>query len=387
MTRSFTDRVFGGVCGGLANRLPFNVWVVRWLFVLGAIVTLGLMVIIYGLLWMLVPQESLIIPKRLGFFRFIVIVIAISLCTLAWWAIFTQAYTPLLSQIPAGISDFITRASPIILVVIGLGLLFRQRIPLANIASLVISIALVGGIATIAYNNQSAQLSTAQTVSLDHPIPDGITRLVVNVAGRTTDITIASAPDLTSIIGQFIGSRRSIITITENLFEQGDGELIIAETLSPDFPRLDDLGRSTIELNVPSDMPLVLNVANLAGDVTLSLGNTKLERLTLDIRQGDGVVALPNYNPISLRSEEIPHQVVVANGDLTLLIPEVVDARVIYRASNLAEVPPSYIEAREGGLTILRPNPDTFPYSNAPRLFYEVNVGGGAFRIQLREDS
>ncbi|MCL4253592.1 MAG: PspC domain-containing protein, partial [Anaerolineae bacterium] len=102
MTRSFTDRVLGGVCGGLSTRLPLNAWGVRVLFLLGTIATLGLLVPIYGLLWVLLPQESLIAPKRIGFLRFIILVIAIGLCAGAWWAIFTQAYTPLLDQIPAG---------------------------------------------------------------------------------------------------------------------------------------------------------------------------------------------------------------------------------------------------------------------------------------------
>ncbi len=386
MTRSFTDRVLGGVCGGLATRLPLNAWGVRVLFLLGTIATLGLLVPIYGLLWVMLPQESLITPKRIGFFRFIAIVIAIGLCALLWWTIFTQAYTPLLDQIPAGISDLIARILPVILIVIGFGFLLRGRIPLGNIASLLISIALVGGVAAMAYNGQSSQLSTAQTVSLDYPIVDDISRLVVNVSGRTVDMTITTAPNLEAVTGRFVGSQQSIITLTKQVSEQGDGELTIAETLSPDFPRLSDLGRGIIELTVPSDMPLVLNIANLAGDVTLSLGDTQLERLTLDIRSGDAVVALPEYNPVSLRSEEVPNTFVITNGDLTLLIPEAVDARLIYRVSNLAETPRSYIESREAGLTILRPNPDTFPYDNAPRLFYDVNVGAGAFRIQLRED-
>lgn len=386
MTRSFTDRVLGGVCGGLSTRLPLNAWGVRVLFLLGTIATLGLLVPIYGLLWVLLPQESLIAPKRIGFFRFIILVIVIALCAGAWWAIFTQAYAPLLDQIPAGISDLVARILPVILILIGLGFLLRGRIPLGNIVSLVISIALVGGVATMAYNGQSAQISTAQTVSLDSPIADDISRLVVNVSGRTVDMTITTAPNLETVTGRFVGSQQSIITVTKNVSEQGDGELTITETLSPDFPRLSDLGRGIIELTVPSDMPLVLNIANLAGDVSLSLGDTQLERLTLDIRAGDGVVALPDYNPVSLRSEEVPNTFVIAGGDLTLLIPEAVDARLIYRVSNLAEAPRSYIESREAGLTILRPNPDTFPYDNAPRLFYDVNVGGGSLRIQLRED-
>lgn len=386
MTRSFTDRVLGGVCGGLSTRLPLNAWGVRLLFLFSTIATLGLMIPIYALLWFLLPQESLIAPKRIGFLRFIGLVMLIGLCAVGWWMFITQAYTPLIAQIPAGISDFIVRALPVLLVLIGLGFLLRGRIPLGNMLSLILSIALVGGVASIAYSGKSAQLSTAQTVALDYPIADEVIRLVVNVSGRTSDITITTAPNLRVVTGTFVGSQQSIITQTKNVSELGDGEMTITETLSPDFPRLDDLGRGEMTITLPADMPLVLNIVNYAGDVSLSLGDAHLERLTLDVKQGDAVVALPNYNPVSVRSEEVPSKFIIANGNLTLLIPSAVDARLIYSASNLAEAPDIYIESREAGLTILRPNPDRFTTENAPRLFYEIDVRG-ALRVQLREDN
>jgi phage shock protein PspC (stress-responsive transcriptional regulator) len=41
MYRSFTDRVFGGVCGGLAAILPINAWVFRAAFIVLSIMTVG----------------------------------------------------------------------------------------------------------------------------------------------------------------------------------------------------------------------------------------------------------------------------------------------------------------------------------------------------------
>jgi phage shock protein PspC (stress-responsive transcriptional regulator) len=59
MVRSFTDRVFGGVCGGLADRLPINSWTLRLLFVILSIVSLGVFALIYVALWWTIPQQSL----------------------------------------------------------------------------------------------------------------------------------------------------------------------------------------------------------------------------------------------------------------------------------------------------------------------------------------
>jgi phage shock protein PspC (stress-responsive transcriptional regulator) len=385
MTRSFTDRVLGGVCGGLATRLPINAWGVRLLFALGAIATLGLMIPLYAILWVLLPQESLIAPQKLGFIRFIGIVILIGLVVGAWWAILTQAYTPLLAQIPSGIGDIIARAMPVLLILIGLGFFLRGRVPLGNIVSLVISLALVGGVATMAYGGRASQVSTDQNLTLNYPIEEAVTLFVVNVSATTTQITINTAPQATAVTGTFVGSLQSTITQTKTVTEQGVGEMTIAETKSADFPRLNDIGRGTLDLTLPANIPLVLNIVNQSGDVTLSLGDVQLERLTLTIAQGDAVVSLPSHNPLSLRSEERPSEFNISGGNLTLLIPQSVDARLIYSSGNIAETPSSYIESREAGLTILRPNPDSFSASTAPRLFYEINVGG-SLRVQLRED-
>ncbi len=75
MYRSFTDRVFGGVCGGLAALLPINVWAIRLLFVLLSILTTGAFAALYLILWWLVPQDSLAARQRGGAGLFLLTVI------------------------------------------------------------------------------------------------------------------------------------------------------------------------------------------------------------------------------------------------------------------------------------------------------------------------
>lgn len=59
MYRSFSDRVFAGLCGGLAARLPVSAWILRVLVILGAVVSGGAVAVLYLMLWMLIPQETL----------------------------------------------------------------------------------------------------------------------------------------------------------------------------------------------------------------------------------------------------------------------------------------------------------------------------------------
>ncbi|MDL5054081.1 PspC domain-containing protein [Oscillatoria laete-virens NRMC-F 0139] len=58
MVRSFTDRVFGGVCGGLGSSLRLNAWAVRVVFTALSIISQGAFVVPYIALWWITPQEQ-----------------------------------------------------------------------------------------------------------------------------------------------------------------------------------------------------------------------------------------------------------------------------------------------------------------------------------------
>lgn len=57
LTRSRNDRVFSGVCGGLARYTGLDVTIVRFLFVLG-LLFFGFTPIVYLALWVLMPEEE-----------------------------------------------------------------------------------------------------------------------------------------------------------------------------------------------------------------------------------------------------------------------------------------------------------------------------------------
>ncbi|HJJ48882.1 MAG TPA: PspC domain-containing protein [Methanocorpusculum sp.] len=56
--RSSTDRLLGGVCGGIAEYFSIPAWLVRILWVIVTIFTLGFIgVLIYILMWFFVPKN------------------------------------------------------------------------------------------------------------------------------------------------------------------------------------------------------------------------------------------------------------------------------------------------------------------------------------------
>jgi phage shock protein PspC (stress-responsive transcriptional regulator) len=85
MVRSFSDRVFGGVCGGLAASLRINSWLVRALFAALTIASLGAFLILYLLLWWITPQES-VSGRRVRSLSLLIVFLLIALMIGVWIA-------------------------------------------------------------------------------------------------------------------------------------------------------------------------------------------------------------------------------------------------------------------------------------------------------------
>lgn len=52
------ERILGGVCAGLGRRFGLTPWVARLLFVLLLMVVPGSQILIYPVLWILMPDED-----------------------------------------------------------------------------------------------------------------------------------------------------------------------------------------------------------------------------------------------------------------------------------------------------------------------------------------
>jgi phage shock protein C len=57
LTRSRSDSMLGGVCGGVAQYAGIDANLVRLLVVLGTVFGFGCLVIVYVAAWILMPQE------------------------------------------------------------------------------------------------------------------------------------------------------------------------------------------------------------------------------------------------------------------------------------------------------------------------------------------
>lgn len=116
MVRSFTDRLFGGVCGGLAAALRLNAWIVRVAFAAAAFVTLGAAAIWYGALWIALPQSSLVV--RRGGFGTTLVALLLGILIIGGWVADRAGVIPM----PTGQSVYV----PMLVTLFGLILIIRQ---------------------------------------------------------------------------------------------------------------------------------------------------------------------------------------------------------------------------------------------------------------------
>ena len=58
LVRPHDQRVLGGVCAGLGRRFGISPWAARLLFVLLLMVIPGSQILIYPILWILMPSEE-----------------------------------------------------------------------------------------------------------------------------------------------------------------------------------------------------------------------------------------------------------------------------------------------------------------------------------------
>lgn len=84
MYRSFTDRILGGVCGGLAVDLHLNPWTLRIAFIVLTLLSLGFAALIYVALWWAMPLESLLARRRGSLLRTLFVLVVIVTMAGAW---------------------------------------------------------------------------------------------------------------------------------------------------------------------------------------------------------------------------------------------------------------------------------------------------------------
>lgn len=433
MTRSFTNRLFGGVCGGLSQRTPIGVTLWRTLFVILTPLTVGVAGLAYLVLWWLWPLEipgerrhgslgaliglllasgliaagllrgtlneaigaDVLLPLALVVVAFVFFIrqfaggrrgnIMLGLVALVLAIVLLLLN---LGQLPVGIADVVGRAWPGVLVVVGLSILLRDRIALGNWFALGLGALVVAGVALSAYSVRIEQVRTENEVTYTEAVSDAMTTLQINLVTLESDIQVATT-DEREVRASFVGSPASVIEQTFVEDAAGIATFTLQESRPEAFPPLDEIGRGTLRLELPPDLALAVSFASQGGAATFDMNNLDLERLKLLVNTGDVLVTLPDYQPRSPSVVEDPGTLTVRNGDLRVRVPRNVGARfVLDQAQNRQPVLGEDYDDLYYALE-LRVNEWVLvarDYDDAEvQITYVVSVPNGRFRLDVVE--
>ncbi|MCL4248691.1 MAG: hypothetical protein KJ065_11155 [Anaerolineae bacterium] len=250
-----------------------------------------------------------------------------------WGLIFLAAAAVLAARaagwIPDNAFDVIQRAAPALLVLLALATLLRNRLPFGRLIALVLTLVLVGGIAVYAFNTRSEQVREDNRQTIDQPLSADVTLLRLRVLTLATDVELRRSLDPSPAVrGEFVGSMDNQVNVSFEIGSDNSVTLLLEEVRLSAVPSLETVGRGTMRLDLPPDLPLDIDFESQDGDVVLNLGGTQLERLNVNVANGDVVVTLPEYQPRFSEPGEVLGAITSLTGALTLRVPQAVAAHL-----------------------------------------------------------
>lgn len=233
-----------------------------------------------------------------------------------------------LGQLPDGIYNLITRAWPSLLVLAGLGIFLRGRVPVGSGIAFILTAVLVGGIAAYSFSTRAEQQREDNQVEFAQPVGGGITLLRVIVQTLATDVEFVRSLEENVVSGEFVGSTESDIQV--NYAEAGDSTatFTLREEQPGAFPMLAAIGRGRLRLELPSEIPMDIEFIGADGNATVNALDIWVERLNIDLREGDALVTLPEYDPQGSPEDSTLGAWAVRNGDITVFVPSSVAAHL-----------------------------------------------------------
>ncbi len=235
-----------------------------------------------------------------------------------------------MAALPAAIGDLIVRAWPILLVLVGLMLLLGRRVRFGNLIAIVVSAALVGGVVTAAYSQQSGKVRTENQKAFNQAIDSAVTNVKIDLTTLITEVQIV--PDAASAItGEFAGSRES--TVTNDYQVDGKvGTFTLVEQQSNAIPSLDAVGKGKLTLHVPQGLTLdQIKVTGREGDISLDISTTAVKNLLLATGSGNISVKLPDKSGLI-------GDIKTGSGSVVVTMPKTIAANITLRGAGAGNV-------------------------------------------------
>lgn len=295
-------------------------------------------------------------------------------------AVAVYALVSALGVVPFGVQDLIGRAWPALLVLAGLAILLRGRVPVSGLVAVAVTALVTGGIGLAAFQGRAGQPSDAQRIPIEQAIAPDLALLRVRLNLLASDVQVLSGLTPESVKGQFRGSLASQITFSYEEAADRSATLLLTESRSEGLPALDQLGRGVLELELPPDIPLDIEFVGADGDATLNLNDVALERLNVRVSGGDLILTLPTHQPVLVPAGESNGTLTASTGSITLFVPQSVAARLELNRGG-SGIEPQFDAAQYNYLVgdVLESRTiDTAPFA----LSYVLNVPRGLIRVE-----
>jgi hypothetical protein len=223
---------------------------------------------------------------------------------------------------PEAVDDVLFRAWPALLVLFGFDVLFgRRRLPFlrwrieTSLIGVVIIVLLVGGMVWFAYQKQADVVRADNVQSFSEALGEDITRVQLEFAVERTSITIIPAGGDGRLLDVlFKGSDASQVEMT--WVAEGDlGVLSVREIYEDSIPKLEDYGRSTLAVTLPTSVVIELfELSGGPGDVTVDLTPVHMRQIALAVEAGNIQLTLPALDTLQ-------GELRTSDGSIELLVP------------------------------------------------------------------
>lgn len=233
-----------------------------------------------------------------------------------------------LGWIPGQLYDIMLRAWPALLVLAGLALLLRGRVPASGIVALVLTVTLASGVAAWAFSSRAQEQRSDYREPITQTVAPNLGLLRVRLNTLATDVELLRSVVPNAVTGEFVGSTESQFDVTYEDLGDGSATLTLREAPRDTLPLLEAVGRGALRLELPPGVPLDVEVLAADGDVALSMGETQVERLNLDLMRGSAIVSLPDYRPVTSEQGQPQGTLAVRDGAITIVVPEAIAARL-----------------------------------------------------------
>ncbi|MBI5928139.1 MAG: hypothetical protein HY862_02435 [Chloroflexi bacterium] len=276
----------------------------------------------------------------------------------------------LLTQIeivPEAIGDLFIRSWPMLLVIFGLNILLGGRIRYANWVILIAAIALVVVVGNLAYAARRSDYRNDYKESRVEVLPPEVQQLTVNVRVKATRATISASPAVSQIVARFEGSTESDVKI-DLAIDGTAATLTITETTSGVLPKLDEVGRGTLNIYLPANVPIAnLQYLGEDGSMTVDLRPLTVQVLNIQLKRGNMALYVPTQGQI------LQDAVRIDNGNLQMFVPQ--DTALRLSLKDGAEKP-TFIPELAGAQYELLGSDLLIPGIANPRILLHVEVDG-----------